>query len=121
MGTLRGPRSPSESKWHNCNWHLKVIGADIMDLSSNTVLVTGGASSIGLALAERFLQAGSQVIICGRREHKLQEAKDQWPGLHTRVCDVATEADRIALHQWAVSAFPKLNVLINNAGIQRRL
>ena len=48
-----------------------------MDVSSNTVLITGGASGIGLALAERFLHAGSQVIICGRREDKLKEATFQ--------------------------------------------
>ena len=48
-----------------------------MKLGSNTVLITGGASGIGLALAERFLRAGSEVIVCGRREEKLREAKDK--------------------------------------------
>ncbi len=46
-----------------------------MDLIGNTVLITGGASGIGLALRERFLQAGSQVIVCGRRGEKLREVK----------------------------------------------
>ncbi|GAB3642444.1 hypothetical protein GCM10027423_30800 [Spirosoma arcticum] len=46
-----------------------------MDITSNTVLITGGASGIGWALAERFMKAGSQVIICGRRNDKLQEAR----------------------------------------------
>ncbi|HJX83774.1 MAG TPA: SDR family NAD(P)-dependent oxidoreductase [Candidatus Angelobacter sp.] len=91
-----------------------------MDISSNTVLITGGASGIGLAIAERFLGAGSQVVICGRREDKLREAKSKHPGLHTHVADVASEADRVALFQWAAREFPKLNVLVNNAGIQRR-
>jgi uncharacterized oxidoreductase len=50
-----------------------------MDLTSNTVLITGGASVIGLALAERFLRAGSQVIICGRPEEKLREAQEKYP------------------------------------------
>ena len=40
-----------------------------MECSSNTVLITGGATGIGFALAERFVQGGSRVIICGRREH----------------------------------------------------
>jgi uncharacterized oxidoreductase len=44
-----------------------------MDVSGNTILITGGASGIGLALAERFLHAGSRVIVCGRREEKLWE------------------------------------------------
>lgn len=91
-----------------------------MELGGNTVLVTGGASGIGLAIAERFLRAGSEVIVCGRREGKLREAAETHPGLRTRVCDVADEADRAALFEWATSEFPRLNVLVNNAGIQRR-
>lgn len=92
-----------------------------MDLSSNTVLITGGASGIGLALAERFQGAGSRIIICGRREEKLLEVKERYPEIITRVCDVAEEQERVSLYEWAVSEFPELNVLVNNAGVQRRL
>lgn len=92
-----------------------------MQLSSNTVLITGGASGIGLALAERFLKAGSRVILAGRREDKLLEAKAKHPEFRVRVCDVGTPAERIALAQWASQEFPELNVLVNNAGIQRRI
>ncbi len=92
-----------------------------MKLESNTVLITGGASGIGLTLAERFLAANNTVIICGRRENKLDEAKAQHPALHTRVCDLASEAGREALAAWAVEKFPDLNVLVNNAGVQQRL
>ncbi|WP_299826536.1 SDR family oxidoreductase [uncultured Pontibacter sp.] len=92
-----------------------------MNLAGNTILITGGASGIGFALAERFIQAGSNVIICGRREDKLQEAKKQYPGLHTKVCDVANPSERVALAKWVKQEFPKLNVLLNNAGIQRRV
>ncbi|HEY7213964.1 MAG TPA: SDR family oxidoreductase [Thermoanaerobaculia bacterium] len=92
-----------------------------MDLGSSTVLITGGASGIGLALAERFLAAGSEVILCGRREEKLREAKDRHPQFHIRACDVAGEADRVSLFEWAAGEFPRLNVLVNNAGIQRRI
>ncbi|MFC7669197.1 SDR family NAD(P)-dependent oxidoreductase [Hymenobacter humi] len=77
-----------------------------MNLSNNTVLLTGGASGIGLALAARFLQAGSEVIICGRRADKLAEAQAQHPGLRIRVCDVANASERI---EWCVgprSNFP---------------
>jgi uncharacterized oxidoreductase len=91
-----------------------------MDLASNTVLITGGASGIGFALAERFLRAGSHVIVCGRRENTLREAKDKHPEMVTHVSDVETAAGRVALFRWAVAEFPRLNVLINNAGIQRR-
>jgi uncharacterized oxidoreductase len=92
-----------------------------MNLANNTVLITGGASGIGLALAERFVKAGSQVIVVGRREDKLREAQAQLPGLHTRVCDVASVTDRQALLEWVRAEFPSVNVLLNNAGIQNRL
>jgi uncharacterized oxidoreductase len=92
-----------------------------MRLSDNCVLVTGGGSGIGLAIAEKLLDAGSEVIICGRREEKLREAKARRPSLHTRTADVATPAARRELCEWAVATFPRLNVLVNNAGIQRRV
>jgi uncharacterized oxidoreductase len=92
-----------------------------MQLNGNTVLVTGGASGIGLAFARRFLDAGNTVIICGRREEKLREAREGHPGLITRACDLATPAEREALIGWATTEHPALNVLVNNAGIQRRL
>lgn len=83
-------------------------------------MITGGGSGIGLALAERFQRAGSTVIAVGRRQDKLREAQQQLPGLHIRTCDVAQAADRVALAEWARQEFPQLNVLVNNAGIQRR-
>jgi uncharacterized oxidoreductase len=89
-----------------------------MNLSSSTILVTGGASGIGLALATRFAKLGSTVVVCGRREDVLAEAKKK--GLETIRADVATEADRVELAKQATTRFPKLNVLVNNAGIQRR-
>jgi uncharacterized oxidoreductase len=92
-----------------------------MDLSGNTVLITGGGSGIGLALAERFVSAGSDVIICGRRADVLDRAKGSRARVHTRVCDVSQANERIELAAWATREFPALNILVNNAGIQRRL
>ncbi|WP_022823393.1 SDR family oxidoreductase [Hymenobacter norwichensis] len=92
-----------------------------MNLANNTVLITGGASGIGFALAERFVRAGSTVIVCGRRADKLQEAQQKLPGLHTHVCDVGNAAERVALLDWVRNEFPALNVLVNNAGIQNRV
>ncbi|MFN8459895.1 MAG: SDR family NAD(P)-dependent oxidoreductase [Anaerolineae bacterium] len=92
-----------------------------MELNTNTVLITGGASGIGFALAERFIQAGSTVIICGRREDKLKEAQAKYPQLGIRVCNVADPAERTALFAWVTEKYPELNVIINNAGIQQRL
>lgn len=90
-----------------------------MITSGNTVLITGGSTGIGFSLAQTLLDKGNEVIICGRREHRLQEAKTKLPAVHIRVCDVARASDRIALFDWVRRAFPQVNVLINNAGIQR--
>jgi len=92
-----------------------------MEFKANTVLVTGGGSGIGFALAERFIQAGSSVIICGRREDKLKEAQSKYPQMHIRVCDVANPTERTALFTWVTESFPGLNILVNNAGIQQRI
>lgn len=91
-----------------------------MKLSHNTVLITGGSTGIGLAFAERFLKSGNQVIICGRREQVLQQAKEQFPGLITRVSDLSVESERAALFDWVTANYPEVNVLVNNAGIQQR-
>jgi uncharacterized oxidoreductase len=92
-----------------------------MDLGGNTALVTGGASGIGLAIARRLLDAGSTVVVCGRRDDKLREAAERHPGLRTRVCDVGSEQERMDLFEWVTSELPRLNVVVNNAGIQRRI
>ncbi len=90
-----------------------------MRVSGNTVLITGGATGIGRAMAEAFLRAGSEVLVCGRREEHLGQAKEHLPSLHVKRCDVADAADRLALVEWATTRFGPLNVLVNNAGIQR--
>jgi len=91
-----------------------------MKLTGNTVLITGGAAGIGFAFAKRFIKAGNKVIVCGRRETKLQEAKEKYPELITRVCDVTKESERIALFDWVTSEHTDINVFVNNAGIQQR-
>ncbi|MFZ1080542.1 MAG: SDR family NAD(P)-dependent oxidoreductase [Candidatus Kryptoniota bacterium] len=90
-----------------------------MEISGNTVLITGGATGIGYAVAESFSQARNEVIICGRRQERLLEAQKKHPEFHIKVCDVAEEADRKALVEWIATNFPKLNIVVNNAGIQR--
>lgn len=91
-----------------------------MKLTGNTILITGGGSGIGLAFAERFLNTGNQVIVCGRREEVLEQAKEKFPGLITRVSDLNHESERMALFEWVTANYPEVNVLINNAGIQQR-
>ena len=92
-----------------------------MKLSGNTVLITGGSSGIGLALAEGFAGRGSRVIVCGRTEEKLLQAQQRVPGLAYLKADVADAADRRRLLDWVEAEHPDTNVLVNNAGIQRRV
>ena len=89
-----------------------------MKLSNNKILITGGASGIGLGLTERFIQENNTVIICGRRESALKEVADKFPSVIIKVCDLSAEADRIKLYNWVAEKHSDLNVLVNNAGIQ---
>eukprot|EP01102_Stenamoeba_stenopodia_P004837 TRINITY_DN1525_c0_g1_i1.p1 TRINITY_DN1525_c0_g1~~TRINITY_DN1525_c0_g1_i1.p1 ORF type:complete len:257 (+),score=39.88 TRINITY_DN1525_c0_g1_i1:132-902(+) len=89
-----------------------------MKLSGNKILITGGASGIGLGLVRRFVQEGNTVIVCGRRADALQSVANEIPGVVTRVTDLAIESDRVALYEWIAANHGDLNVLVNNAGIQ---
>lgn len=89
-------------------------------MSKNSVLVTGGGSGIGLALATRFRRLDAEVIICGRNRGRLDAAKEAVPGLKTDCADLADADQREALVQSVLEIAPRLNVLVNNAGIQRR-
>jgi uncharacterized oxidoreductase len=89
-----------------------------MKLAKNKILITGGASGIGLGLTERFIQENNTVIICGRREGLLKEVADKFPSVITKVCDLSNEAGRIELYNWITENHSDLNVLVNNAGIQ---
>jgi len=90
-----------------------------MNITGNKILITGGATGIGFGLTQRFIREGNTVIICGRREAVLQEAADKLPGLITKVCDLAIEADRTEFYNWIAANHSDTNVLVNNAGIQQ--
>ena len=92
-----------------------------MKLSGNTILITGGATGIGYAMAKYFHGHGNTVIICGRREDRLAEAAGKLPGIHTVRCDVTEAAGRAALLRQIQERFPGINILVNNAGIQRTI
>ena len=91
-----------------------------MKHSGNTILITGGSTGIGLAFAERSLKTGNKVIVTGRREHVLQQAKEKLPHLITHASDLNDESGRVALFDRITSNYPEVNVLVNNAGIQQR-
>ena len=89
-----------------------------MKIAKNTILITGGASGIGLGLTERFISENNTVLICGRRESVLKEVSAKHPSVITKVCDLSSEGERIELFNWIAKDHPDLNVLVNNAGIQ---
>jgi uncharacterized oxidoreductase len=92
-----------------------------MKTQGNTVLITGGATGIGFSLAEAFVKAGNQVVVCGRRETKLRDAKTKLPQVYTKVCDLSKNDERRLLYEWTRSNFNEVNILVNNAGIQRMI
>ncbi|MBH8567375.1 SDR family NAD(P)-dependent oxidoreductase [Microvirga sp. STS02] len=87
-----------------------------MNISNKTVLITGGGSGIGLAIAKTLSEKGSRVVIVGRNEAKLRQAAAQVPGVATVACDITNGADVTRLVQQVQTEFGDLGVLINNAG-----
>ena len=59
------------------------------------------------------------MIVCCRGEEHLAEAKRKLPRLNVHRCDVSKDDERLELHDWCIANFPEVNVLVNNAGIQR--
>ena len=92
-----------------------------MRLSENTILITGGSGGIGFEMARQFLKRNNKVIITGRDEKKLHDAKQSLGGVTVIRNDVSNSGDVEKLHQHVAKDFPGLNVLINNAGILQTL
>src|SRR5580698_7706454 len=92
-----------------------------MELKNNTILITGGTSGFGLEFAKKLLELGNTVIVTGRDPVKLASAKKSLTGLHTFQSDVSNPEEIAELYKKVISQFPKLNVLINNAGQMRRI
>ena len=90
-----------------------------MNMTGNTILITGGGSGIGQALAEAFYAAGNQVIVAGRRPEPLAAMVAAHPGMVSAVLDVTDPAAIEAFAGRAAHDHPGLNVLVNNAGIMR--
>lgn len=90
-----------------------------MRISGNTILITGGTSGIGRALAEAFYAEGNQVIITGRRQHLLDEITAANPKMKAIALDVEDSAAIDSFAQQLKIDHPDLNVVIHNAGIMR--
>lgn len=88
-----------------------------MKTNGNTILVSGGGSGIGLALAQRWHDAGNTVIITGRNAAKLDGAVAGRANMHAMTLDVTDAAAIAAFAAEVVAKFPALNVLVNNAGV----
>jgi len=85
------------------------------------VLITGGSRGIGFALGRRYLAQGARVLVTGRSAPDLERAAAAAPGLETTVSDLGAPADREALARLVSAAMPGLDLLVHNAGIQRRI
>ncbi|MEJ5116654.1 SDR family oxidoreductase [Gluconobacter cerinus] len=90
-----------------------------MKPSGNTILITGAGSGIGQALAQRLHDAGSTVIVAGRRQNALDETIAGRTNMHALVLDVESPEGIADFTERLLGAYPSLNVLINNAGIMR--
>lgn len=90
-----------------------------MDMTGNTILITGGGSGIGRGLAEAFHKLGNQVVISGRRTGVLDEVTAANPGMKSVALDIEDAAGVKAFAARVVADFPTLNAVVHNAGIAR--
>ena len=90
-----------------------------MNLTGNTILITGGGSGIGRALAVELQKLGNQVIVAGRRKRALEETTAANPGMRSVQLDIESATAIRSFAAQVAADFPSLNVLINNAGIMR--
>jgi uncharacterized oxidoreductase len=90
-----------------------------MNITGDTILITGGGTGIGRALAEALHARGAQVIITGRREDVLKDTVAANPGMAWAALDVADAEAIPAFAEQVVKNHPSLNAVIHNAGIMK--
>jgi uncharacterized oxidoreductase len=90
-----------------------------MQISGNTILITGGGSGIGRGLAEALHAEGNQIVIAGRRKELLDKTVAANPGMKSVILDIGN-ADAIrSFAEKLTKDYPALNVVIQNAGIMK--
>ncbi|TLV03992.1 SDR family NAD(P)-dependent oxidoreductase [Dyadobacter luticola] len=92
-----------------------------MNLNNKNILITGGSEGIGFGLAARFLATGSHVLVTGTKEEKLESARLKLPELKILVSDIGDAKQRKMLARHVSEMMAPLHIIINNAGIQRRV
>jgi uncharacterized oxidoreductase len=90
-----------------------------VNLTGNTIFITGGGSGIGRGLAEALHRLGNRVIISGRRKGHLETTTKANPGMQSVELNVEDSASIASVSKRLIADFPNLNVLINNAGIMQ--
>jgi uncharacterized oxidoreductase len=93
---------------------------NVISLNSANVLVTGASDGIGRGLAARFAASGAQVLVTGRSKEKLERVAYELK-VKTFVNDISSPPERERLARHLRDVMPGINILINNAGIQRRV
>src|SRR4051812_45096638 len=105
------------ARWLRDKGPWSVRGEEIVKLSGNTILITGGGTGIGRGLAEAFYKRGNQVIISGRRRKQLDEVVAINPGIDAVQLDITDVTSIARVAKQLIGKYPELNVLFNNAGI----
>src|SRR5438105_15931029 len=92
-----------------------------MELTSNTILITGGAGGIGYELTKQLTALGNTSLITGRDQAKMDRAKAAFPKIHTFRSDVTDPKAIATLYEQVTRPYPDSNILINNASIMREI
>ena len=93
---------------------------DLFDLSGKVSIVTGGGRGLGFAMVEGLAEAGSDIIICSRKETNCREAAKKIGQIGVRAygikCDITSPEDITNLKDFALKEFGKIDILVNNSG-----
>jgi len=92
-----------------------------MKMTKNTILITGGTSGIGFEFIKQLSELDNTIIVTGRDLQKLERTKKSFPKVHTIQSDVSDPKAIVALYEQVTKQFPDLNILINNAGIMKKI